>query len=234
MRDVQNQTRLPHRGAGSHDDEVTTLQPARHLVEVDEARGDACDEPLLFEQLLDLREAVLHQIAHRDEAGFQPIVGDGEDRALGLVQDQVRFLFGLVRVRDDLARRVDQISKRRLLFDDARVVLDVGRARDTVGKRRHVRGPAYLVEFTCACKLLFQRDEIDRIVPLVERDHAIEDATMRIPVEVLTVDDLRCEIERVVVDENRAEHRTFGFEIVRKRALRRGKSSIGHEETKNL
>ena len=72
----------------------------------------------------------------------------------------------------------------------------------------------------------------DRLMPLVERDHPIEDATMRIPVEVLTVDDLGCEIERVVVDENRTEHRSLGFEIVRKRALRRGKSSIGHEERK--
>jgi hypothetical protein len=33
------------------------------------------------------------------------------------------------------------------------------------------------------------------------------------------------------VDENRAEDRAFGFEIVRKRALRRGNSSISHLTT---
>ncbi len=170
------------------------------------------------------------RIAH--EAGLQPVVGDGEDRALGLVQDQVGFLLGLVRVGDDLVRRVDQIAKRRLLFDDARVVLDVGRARHAVGKGGDVGGSANLVEFTGARQFLFQRDEVDRVVPLVERDHPIEDATMRVAVEVPAVDDLRCQIERVVVDQNRAEHRSFGFEIVRKRALRRGNSSIGHEERK--
>src|SRR6185436_712519 len=75
---------------------------------------------------------------------------------------------------------------------------------------------------------LLQCDEVDGVVPLVERHHAIENPAMRIPVEIPTVDDLRREIERVVVDQNRAEHRSFGFEIVRKRALRCGKSSVGH------
>ena len=85
-----------------------------------------------------------------DEAGLQPVVGDGEDRALGLVEDQVRFLIGLVGVGEDLVRRVDQIPKRRLLLDDARVVLDVGRARHAVGERRDVGRPADLVELAAA------------------------------------------------------------------------------------
>ena len=42
------------------------------------------------------------ELVHRDEAGLEPIVGDREDRALGLVEDQVRFLLGLVRVRQIL------------------------------------------------------------------------------------------------------------------------------------
>ena len=126
------------------------LQPARHLVEVDEAGRHARDQPLLLEQLLDLREALLHQIAHRDEPGLQPVVGDGEDRALGLVEDQVRFLVGLVGVGQDLVGRENQVPQRRLLLDDARVVLDVGRARHAVGQRRDVRRPADVVELAGA------------------------------------------------------------------------------------
>ena len=38
-------------------------------------------------------------------------------------------------------------------------------------------------------------------------------------VAVESVDDLRRRVERVVVDEDRAEHRAFGFEIVRKRTF---------------
>ena len=43
----------------------------------------------LREQLLDLREAFLHQLAHRYEAGLQPVVRNGEDRRLRFVQDQM-------------------------------------------------------------------------------------------------------------------------------------------------
>ena len=44
------------------------------------------------------------------------------------------------------------------------------------------------------------------------------------------VDDLRREIERVVVDEDRAEDRALGFEVVRKRTLRSSYDSVGHED----
>ncbi len=43
---------------------------------------------------------------------------------------------------------------------------------------------------------------------------------MRVAVEVRRRDHLHREVERVVVDQDRAEHGTLGFEIVRKRALR--------------
>ena len=52
---------------------------------------------------------------------------------------------------------------------------------------------------------------------------------MRVAVEVLLGDDLRGEIERVVVNEDRAEHRSLGFEIVGKRAFRSSNDSISHE-----
>ena len=52
---------------------------------------------------------------------------------------------------------------------------------------------------------------------------------MRVAIEVRGVDDLRRQVERVVVNEDRAEHRTLGFEVVRKRAFRGGNDSVGHE-----
>ena len=133
------------------------------------------------------------------------------------------------RVAQNLVRRVNQIAKSRLLFDDARVVLDVGRARYTVGERRDVCGPADFIQIAAARQFFFQRDEVDRLVPLIERDHPIEDAPMRVTIEIAGVDDLCGEIEGVVVDEDRAEHRTLGFEIVRKRALRSSNDGVGHE-----
>ena len=126
--DVQHETRLAHRGARRDDDQVATLEAARHLVEIGKPGRHARHEALVLEQLLDFREALVHQVAHRDETGLEPVVGDGEDRAFRLVQDQVRFLVCLVRVGQNLVRRVNQVPQRRLFLDDLRVVLDVGRA----------------------------------------------------------------------------------------------------------
>ena len=173
----------------------------------------------MLEQLLDFREAVVDEIAHRDEAGLQPVVGDGEDRALRLVENQLRLLIAFVGIRQDLVRRVDQIPQRRLFLDDARVVLDVGRLRHAVDERRHVGRPAHIVQLAATRELLFQRDEVDRRAALAERDHPIEDAPVRVAVEVAAVDHLRRGVEGVVVDEDRAEDRAFGFQIVRKRTF---------------
>ena len=125
-----------------------------------------------------------------------------------------------------------RFAQRRLFLDDARVVLDVGGARHAVGQRRDVGRTADFVELAGARQLLLQRDEIDRLVPLVERNHLVEDAPMRVAIEVAAVDDLHREVERVVVDEDRAEHRALRFEIVRKRTLRSENSSVGHQKWK--
>ena len=115
---------------------------------------------------------------------------------------------------------MDQVPQRRFLFDDAGVVLDVGRTRHAVGQRRDVGGSADLVEVAGASKLLLERDEIDRVAALAERDHLVEDAPVRVAEEVARVDQLRGVIERLVVDQDRAEDRLLSFEVVRKGAFR--------------
>ena len=90
LADVEHQAGLAHRRARRDDDQVAALEAARHLIDVVEAGRHAGDEALVLEQLLDLREALADQIAHRHEAGLDAVVGDREDRALGLVEDQVR------------------------------------------------------------------------------------------------------------------------------------------------
>jgi hypothetical protein len=74
------------------------------------------------------------KLAHGHEARLHAVFRDGEDGALGVVQDEVGFLVGLVGVGEDLVGREDERAQRRLLLDDLRIVLDVGRARDAVHK----------------------------------------------------------------------------------------------------
>ena len=93
--DVQHEARLAHRRTRRDDDEVAGLQAARHLIEVGEAGGDAGDQLLRLEQLLDLRQRLLHDVAHRQEPDPGAVLGNGEDRLLRFVEDRVRVVLGL-------------------------------------------------------------------------------------------------------------------------------------------
>ena len=61
-----------------------------------------------------------------------------------------------------------------------------------------------------------------------ELDHLVEDAAVRVAEEIARVDDLGGEVERVVVQQDRAEHGALGLEVVRKRAF--GDGGFGHSE----
>ena len=98
-------------------------------------------------------------------------------------------------------------------------MLDIGGTRHTVHQRGDIRGPADLVDLARSAELLLERHEIDRIVALGELDHLLEDAPVRIAEEVVGVDHFRGEIERVVVEQDGAEHGALRLEIVRQRTF---------------
>jgi hypothetical protein len=153
------------------------------------------------------------------------VVRDFKNRAFRLVEDDVGFVLGLVGVCQDLVGGKDQAPEGRLFLDDARVVLDVGRPRHAVDERRDIRGPADLLEIARAAQLLLEGDEIDGVAALDELHHLVENAPVRIAEEIARVDDLDGGIERVVVEQDRAEDGSLGLEIVRERALGDG---FGH------
>ena len=63
---------------------------------------------------------------------------------------------------------------------------------------------------------------------LRERDHLVEDAPVGVAEEVTGIDDLRRQVERVVVEQDRPEHGSLRFEIVRQRAI--GDGGIRHRQ----
>ena len=87
--------------------------------------------------------------------------------------------------------------------------------RKAVDERRDVGRAAHFVQLACARELLFQRDEVDGVAALAELHHLFEDAAMGIAKKIARVQDFSGRIERVVVDQNRAEDGTLGFEVVR-------------------
>ena len=117
-------------------------------------------------------EAALHQLAQRHEAAANALVGDLEDRA-SPPDRALRRRPARPRTRVARILFASEISaaQRRLFLDDPRVVLDVASNAARRRRARDVGRPADLVELAGCAQLFLQRDEIDRVGLLVERDH---------------------------------------------------------------
>ena len=185
LRHVQHQAGLAHRRPGGDDDQVAAAA-GREVISSRSVKpvGTPVTSSLRACSFSIVSRLALRQVAQRDEAVAHLVVGDREDRVLGLVEDEVGFFLAVVGGREDLVGREDQVPERRLLLDDPRVVLDVGRARHAVDERGDVGGAADFVELARAAELFLQRDEIDRVAALGELDHLVEDAAVRVAEEI--------------------------------------------------
>ena len=145
--DVQAERRLAHGRPRGHDDEVALLQPARLLVEVHEAGGQAGDQLLRLRELVDGAEALLDDLADADEA-----LADAGCSAMSKMAFSARsritagLVLRLVAGLHDAVAGVDQVPEDRLLLDDAAPVLDVGDARHAVEQARQVGGAAHRLQ----------------------------------------------------------------------------------------
>jgi hypothetical protein len=90
----------------------------------------------------------------------------------------------------------------------------VDRRRRHVGQLRQVRPTADLLEVLAPLERLRHGDEVDGLAPLEQLEHGLEDAAMRLPVEVLRAEEFRDLDDRLAVDEDRAEHRLLGLQAM--------------------
>ena len=99
-------------------------------------------------------------------------------------------------------------------------VLDVGDARARPSSRPgQVGGAAHRLQGRAARQLVLERDEVDRLAALGQRGHGVEDAAVRLAVEVVPRQDLGRRVEGGVVDEHRAQHRALGLGVVGERLV---------------
>ena len=62
-------------------------------------------------QALDVLERVAQDLADRERAALEPALGEAEDPPLGVVHQRLDVVLGLERLRDDLARGLDQLAQ---------------------------------------------------------------------------------------------------------------------------
>ena len=120
-----------------------------------------------------------------------------------------------------MRRGLDQLAQHRHVADDRRVGGEVGGHRSLLDEQREGRGAADQRKLVRAPQLLLQREEVDRLAAIEQVEHPAIDRAMRLGVVVRVSQDLDDARQRLAaLEEDGAEHRALGIEVVRRDAGR--------------
>ena len=219
--DVGGERRLAHARAPRQDDEVGSLQAAHVAVEIGQAGGDAGERPF----------ALVGPGGHVDRDLQR--VGEGLETAVvaARLRDLVEAPLGLLDLfaRTRIDRRVigdvDHVLADRNEFAPHGEVVDA--APEIVGVDdggRFGREPRQILGHGDAAEVVLAEERLqgDRRRELAGANHRardLEDAAVDLLDEMLASEEIRDAVERVVVDEDRAEQRLLGLEIMRRRPI---------------
>jgi hypothetical protein len=161
---VEREGRLPHRGTGREDEQVTRLQSPRHLVEFFIPGREARQLSRPIHQHIN----VVHRIVHLDrdarQARARLLRREAEDAAFRLVEQLVGGLAGLVAETHDLRGRRDQAAFDRAIANDFRVVHDVGGGGLVIGDLGQRDRSPDRIQHRLALEIRRQRRQIDGLI----------------------------------------------------------------------
>ena len=152
--DVQGKSGFPHRGASGDDNEVGRLKPGGQLIESLESRRNAGDELALLVEPFDRLKAGFNQVFYRVKRRADPVFGDFEDGALGLVDEFIHIAGVGVTLADDFRGPIDQLSEDPLFFDDFGVIGNIGRGRNAVDEGIQVFNPPDILQIPAGLERL--------------------------------------------------------------------------------
>ncbi len=219
--DVGGERRLAHAGTTGEDDEIGRLQAAHVVVKVGKPGRDAAERAF----------ALIGSGGHvnRDFQRFRktleaavvpPGLGDLVEAPLGLLDlvARARIDRRVIGDVDDILADRDQLAPHGEIVDAAAVVVSVD------DSRRFAREAGEILRHGDPAKIMFaeeglQRDRRRQLARADQRSGDLENAAVNFFDEMLAPEEIRDAVERVVVDEDRAEERLFGLEIVRRRAI---------------
>ena len=176
---------------------------------------------LAIRHLLDLLVDLAHQDIDGLKAGSKLLVCDLEDRAFCIFQDLLGTVFVLIAARHYLAGDLDQAPQSCLILYDVHVVLNVRGEGKPVGQAGQVGGTSGAFQFIGALQLFLQSDEVNRSRTRRQGEHLLEYSSVAFEIEVFLAQEFLRGEHRFVIQENRAQDRALGLEVVRKRSLER-------------
>ena len=217
-RDVGGERGLAHARTSGEDQEVRTVQPADLLVDAGKTRRDARQMAARIERAFGdadrlgrrLREAL-------DRAQFHVAARDAIERAFGLLDLGARIdRFARVhRVIDKLPPDRDEFAQQRevenLLGEIARA--DQTRARS--GQLRQIARPANRLHRLVGLEKRFQRHRRDGHVAVEQCHQLLEDPPVQRFEEMHRAERHGQVLGDAVVDQDRADQRRLGLDIVR-------------------
>jgi hypothetical protein len=207
--------------ASSDDDEVRGLEARSLEVELLEAGRDAGDVLFALVQALDVLERVAQDLADGERAAFQAPLGEAEDPALGVVHQRLHVVLRVERLRDDLARGLDELAQHGAVADDRRVGAEVGGDGALLDEQGERGGPAHELQLIAAPELFGQRQHVHRLAPIEQGEHRAVDHAMRVGVEVRGLEHLDHARKRFAAfQKDGAEHGALGVQVVRRNSRR--------------
>ena len=143
---------------------------------------------------------------------------DLEHRLLGLLDELARARLVAEHALLDLVGGLQQPPQQRVLAHDLRVAAGVAGRRHDARQLVHGRLPADVIELAHLAQPVGDRQHVDRLALVVERQHRLVDRAVALAVEVLRAQPLfdHERVQRAVREQDRAEHRLLGVEVVRR------------------
>ena len=219
--DVGGERRLAHAGTAGEDDEIGRLQAAHIAVEIGQPGGDAAERAFALIGARGHVDGDLQGFGKALEAAVvTPGLGD-------LVEAPLRLLDLLARARidrrvigdvDDILADRNELAPHREVVDAAAIVVSVDDGRRFAGEAGEILRHRHAAEVMVAEERL-ERDRRRQLARPDQRSCDLEDAAMDLLDEMLAPEEVGDAVERVIVDEDRAEQRLLGLEVVRRRAI---------------
>ena len=219
---------LPDPRTGRHDDHLARVQAVGDVVEVGEAGGHAEGHPTARGDGVDLVHRRLEDVLEGHVVLGDAAVGDLVDGGLGAVDDVVgvRALGPVVAELHDARARLDEASQDRAVGDDLGVVAGVGGRGHRGDEGVQVRRPADAQELAPALELGGDGDGVGGLPAAVEVQHALVDRLVGRTVEVVGLEHLDDVGDGVLAEQDRAEHRLFGGEVLGRLPVELGGRSL--------
>src|SRR5262249_20184467 len=225
--DVKAETGLSQPGARGDDDQICGMQARAHSVEFRETCFDTGDRALAVRDFLDLLVDLAYQDINGLKTGAELPACDLEDRVFYIIQDLLGTVLALITPRHRFAGDLDQASQYCLFLYDIHVMFNVCGEGKPIGQAGQVGGASSAFQLIGALQLFLQRDEVNRAGTRCQAVHLLEYSSVAFEIEVFLAQKFLGGEHRLVIQENRAQDRALGLEVIRKGALERNIWRLG-------